>query len=238
MIWIIITLAVILSAITVSQFIFRPPFWVVRSLSKQNPGALFYVNTDERAIALTIDDAPHPDVTPGILEVLRKHGATATFFVIGSYAEKYPKLVEAIRSDGHELGNHMYLDRMSAGLSSEEFAEKLKRTDELIRPEGPVKWFRPGSGMINDRIVRLVEDNGYRVCLASVYPLDVRVPAAIASRQFLHNARPGAILVLHDGLRKRRTTIRVLERVLPELKQRGYRVLSVSELVDLANQAR
>ena len=234
MIWIIITLVIVLFAIGFLQLTFRPPFWVVRSLAKQNPDALFYVNTNERAIALTIDDAPHPDVTPGILEVLREHGATATFFVIGSYAEEYPELVDAIRSDGHELGNHMYLDRMSSGLSSEEFVEKLLRTDELIRPGGSVKWFRPGSGTINDRVVRLVEDNGYRVCLASVYPMDIRVPVDIASRQFLHNARPGAILVLHDGLRKRRTTIRVLEKVLPVVNERGYRVLSVSELVDLA----
>jgi peptidoglycan/xylan/chitin deacetylase (PgdA/CDA1 family) len=194
---------------------------------------VFFVDTEERAIALTIDDAPHPDVTPEILRLLREHDARATFFVVGSYAESYPELVEAIRSNGHELGNHMYHDRMSSRLGSKEFIDELKRTEKLIHPQGSVKWFRPGSGTINDRAMGIIKDNGYRVCLASVYPMDIRVPTGIASWQFLSNVRPGAILVLHDGSPERRKTIRILEKVLPVLAARRYRVVSVSELVNL-----
>jgi peptidoglycan/xylan/chitin deacetylase (PgdA/CDA1 family) len=234
MIWIIAALLIFVGTVFVLQLIFRPPAWALGALANRNPDALFFVDTEERAIALTIDDAPHPDVTPGILRLLRKHGAHATFFVVGSYAERYPELVEAIRSDGHELGNHLYHDRMSSRLRSEEFVEELKRTDELIRPDGLVKWLRPGSGTISDRITGLIKDNGYRACLASVYPMDVRVPTGIARWQFLQNVRPGVILVLHDGSPERRKTIRLLEKALPVLAARGYRVLSVSELVSLA----
>ena len=82
-------------------------------------------------------------------------------------------------------------------------------------------------------IVKLMEDEGYRSCLASVYPMDVHVPAFIVRRQFLANVRPGAILVLHDGSAKRSKTVRVLDDVLPLIAERGYRALTVSELVEL-----
>jgi len=211
----------------------RPPRWVVREVAKQNPDVLFHVETDERAVALTIDDSPHPAVTPGILAALRRHGARATFFVIGSHAERYPDLVEAIRADGHELANHLYLDRPSARLESDEFVRNLRRTDALIRPEGPVKWCRPGSGYINNRIIGLMFASDYRPCLASVYPLDLRLPERWALRHFASNVRPGAILVLHDGGPERRKTVTLLEKILPGLVERGYRVLTVSELVAL-----
>jgi peptidoglycan/xylan/chitin deacetylase (PgdA/CDA1 family) len=216
------------------DIVIRPPQWVIRGIAKHNPHTLFYVDTDDKAIALTIDDSPHPDVTPGILEALRRHGASATFFIIGAHAEQYPEWVDSIRANGHELGNHLHTDRMSVRLRSEEFTQELKRTDALIRPEGQMKWCRTGSGVVSDRVTRLMGEEGYRSCLASVYPWDLRFPERLARWQFMTNVRPGAILVLHDGSPTRRKSISILDEVLPRLTARGYRVVSVSELVELA----
>ncbi|UCH82611.1 MAG: polysaccharide deacetylase family protein [Candidatus Latescibacterota bacterium] len=215
-----------------------PPRWILRVVATHNPGVLFYIDTNAQAIALTIDDSPHPDVTPGILEVLERHGARATFFVIGSHAAKHPDLVEAIRAGGHELGNHLYMDRRSSSLSAKEFRERLRQTDELIRPEGPVKWCRPGSGSITRRMVKIMLDEGYQPCLASQYPLDIHLPPSIARRHFMASVRPGAILVLHDGYSTRRKTIDVLEDVLPRVVKRGYRVVTVSELAGITSPTR
>jgi peptidoglycan/xylan/chitin deacetylase (PgdA/CDA1 family) len=77
-------------------------------------------------------------------------------------------------------------------------------------------------------------EEGYRPCLASSYPLDIHLRPGIAKRQFMANVRPGAILVLHDGSSKRRKTIEVLEDVLPRVIAQGYRVMTVSKLVELA----
>lgn len=217
--------------------VLRPPRWLLREVAGHHATTLFEVRTDRRAIALTIDDAPHPEVTPGILEVLRRHDAKATFFVIGSYAERHPELVDAIRADGHELGNHLYEDRMSARLAPDAFVRRLRRTHALIRPEGPVLWCRPGSGWITERLARLMAANGYRPCLASAYPMDLRLPEALARWQFLANVRPGAILVLHDGGPGRRKTIRILEEALPRLRARGYEITTVSKLWALAGSA-
>lgn len=233
MIWLIAAVAPLAFLAAVWILIFSPPRSILQVVAKHNPDTLFFVDTDARAIALTIDDSPHPDVTPGILEVLERHDARATFFVIGSFAKNHPDLVDAIRAGGHELGNHLYADRRSSSLSSQEFREKLIRTDALIQPAGPIKWCRPGSGTINSRIVRIMLEEGYSPCLASSYPIDINLPPRISRRQFLANVRPGAILVLHDGSSKRRKTIDVLEDVLPRISARGYRVLTVSELVAL-----
>ena len=213
--------------------VIQPPSWVHRAASGSLPGVLFQVDTDSLVVALTIDDAPSPEVTPGILEVLRRHGARATFFVIGSHAEAHPELVDAIRAGGHELGNHLYFDRPSIELDDDEFVRMLRRTDELIRPEGPQKWCRPASGWIDDGMVELLLQNDYRACLASVYPLDLTAPRWLTVWQFTANAQPGAILVLHDGGPGRVQTIGILDEVLPLLREKGYRVVTVSELVGM-----
>ncbi|MBD3220908.1 polysaccharide deacetylase family protein [bacterium] len=211
--------------------VIRPERWMHRTAEAALPAVLFRVDTDERAVALTIDDAPSPEVTPGLLEVLRRHDVRATFFVIGSHAEQHPELLEAIRRDGHEIANHLYRDRPSIRLSDAEFVEKLRRTEAIIQPTGPIKWCRPGSGWIDDRMVELLHENGYRACLSSVYPLDLAAPPTVTVWHTVNNARPGAILVLHDGGPARAQNVAILDELLDRLAEKGYAVLTVSELV-------
>ena len=101
MIWFVIAAVPLVFLAAVWILLLTPPRPLLRIVAKHNPDTLFFVDTNERAIALTIDDSPHRDVTPGILDVLARHDARATFFVIGSNANKHPELVEAIRAEGH-----------------------------------------------------------------------------------------------------------------------------------------
>jgi len=211
---------------------FRTPRWIVRALARRNPDTLFFVSTHEKKIALTIDDSPHSTVTPEILRVLEDYEAQATFFIIGSHAKEQPHLLADIAGRGHELANHLYTDRASWRLNPREFVGELEATDALIRPFGPVRWCRPGSGALNQRMVEAMLERNYRPCLASDYPLDAHFTTEMARRQFMANVAPGAILVLHDGYEKRRKTVRILEAVLPRVRSLGYSVLTVSELVD------
>lgn len=133
---ILIACVVLLQAALGAWKLVRPGDWLLARLSSLNPDVVFRIDTTDRLLALTIDDAQPPGVTPGILRVLREHRTRATFFIIGSCAEAHPELVESIRSEGHHLANHLFTDRMSASLSSEEFLEELKRTDMLIQPLG------------------------------------------------------------------------------------------------------
>lgn len=230
--WLLGTLFVLF--VTISLYMaYLPPTWLLRGFASRYPDVLFDVRTDQPVIALTIDDAPHPDVTPELLKVLKKYGVAVTFFVLGEHAKAYPELLGAARDAGHELANHMYSDRKSAGLPSLRFLEELLETQDLLEPFGGSRWCRPGTGVINQRIIKLMVDHDFVPTLGSAYPLDLRVPEFLASQQFLLAARPGAILVLHDGA-ERTKTLRILDRVLPELLRRGYRFVTLTELVDTA----
>ena len=212
----------------------RPPGWVLRAAGTLYSGVLFEVKTTQNVIALTIDDAPHPAITPEILRLLREHNAKATFFVIGEYAEKYPQLIDMILAGGHELGNHLYTDSKSVNLSPKDFEYELTRTGDFLRAKAPVTWCRPGHGAVNRRIIQQMLEHGYSPCLATAYPLDLLSTVQAASKHFMANVHPGAILVLHDGKAERVQTLKVLERVLPKLAAGRIQVTTVSELVDRA----
>ncbi len=233
-VWLLVGLMALLMMGMLVQFILKPGRWQQRGMTGFLPEALVRVDTDSLAIALTIDDAPHPEVTPHILEILRRHGVHATFFIIGSQAAAHPELLQAIVDDGHELGNHFYYDRPSIQLEDDVFEEALLRTDALIRPLGPVQWCRPGSGWLDEGMIKIMAKHGYRPCLASVYPLDLTTPRKMATWHFTINADPGSILVLHDGGLARLGTLETLEEVLPQLREQGMRVVTVTELVGMA----
>ena len=216
--------------------LFRPTDWAVRGVSSIMPEVLFRVDTSERAIALTIDDAPDPLVTPGLLRELRAAGAKATFFVIGSNAEAHPELLEAIRKDGHQLANHLFTDRMSASLSDEEFRQELLRTDALIGPLDAPRWCRPGSGVITPRLVRIMKEEGYAAVVGTAYPIDLYANVEVTTNQFMDNLRPGAILVIHDGGVRRQKNVEVLSDLLPRIRHMGYRLVTLTELHNLGGR--
>jgi peptidoglycan/xylan/chitin deacetylase (PgdA/CDA1 family) len=188
-------------------------------------------------VALTIDDAPHPDVTPGILRELRTHGAKATFFIIGQHAAAHPDLVQAIRADGHELANHFYTDRMSARLNDVQLADELTRTDALIQPLGAPRWCRAGSGVLTARMVRLMQAHGYTAVAGTAYPVDLYTNVRLTVLHFLQNVRPGAVLVLHDGGPRRANSVRAVSLLLPRIREMGYRIVSLGELTRLAERS-
>lgn len=196
----------------------------------------FRVETREKVVALTIDDGPHPDVTPRLLDLLAAHGVKATFFLIGERIPGNELLVSRIVAEGHELGNHLMTDTPSITLSDEEFARQLAQAHALLSQYGQVRWFRPGSGWYNRRMLDQVKRYGYKLAIGSVYPYDAQLTVTpFMTSYILGNVEPGAIIVLHDGTEKRSQTVTVLGEVLPALKQQGYRLVSLTRLAELAS---
>ncbi len=212
-----------------------------RLAARAFPGCRYDFTTNARTdsgqprIALTIDDAPDPRTTPAILDVLRSHASRATFFVITSQiadvAAGTDSILVRMRAEGHEIGNHMTHDRVSIRLDSAEYEQSLVEADSALRPYGPLRWARPGSGWYSARTVRAMRRAGYECALGSVYPIDAGLGWPwLSERYILAHARPGAIIILHDrGVRGERTAA-VLSRVLPVLQQRGYAVVTLSEV--------
>ena len=151
---------------------FFQPRWLLTYLAKRCPEVLFAVPTKERVVALTIDDAPTPWVTSKILDILRAHDAHATFFVIGDHVSVNEAVLARAKREGNELGNHLAHEYPSIRLDKVEFARQLAAVDQLISPPVLIRWFRPGSGWFNERILAQARDQGYRCALGSVYPFD------------------------------------------------------------------
>jgi peptidoglycan-N-acetylglucosamine deacetylase len=209
------------------------PSLILQWADRDAPDVVFAVETAEKVIALSIDDGPSP-ATAELLEVLAEHGAAATFFVIGEHMEADPATVSRIVAEGHEVGHHMMTDTPSRELDAQAFETRFDQMHRLLEPVAPARLFRPGSGWYDERMLQFAKARGYMTVLGNVYPFDAHVPWTSFTRRFVaQHARPGAILVLHDGPERGPRTAEVLRHVLPELVREGYRIVTVTELLSL-----
>ena len=210
------------------------PRWLVPRIAARSPRCLYVVPTHERVVALTIDDGPDAEHTSAILDVLREHGARATFFFIASRVSGNEALIDAAVAEGHELGNHLVHDVPSNRMSPDAFVAAIREADGVLTRFGTVHWLRPASGWYDDVMLDAIEREGHRCALGSIYPYDAHHGSARLSAAYvLSNVRPGAVIILHDGGSRGRRTVDVLRRVLPSLRARGHRVVTLSELAAL-----
>lgn len=215
--------------------IYKPPRYVIGYLRSKYPDVLFEETTDEKIIALSIDDAPSSH-TDEIMDVLRDNDAHATFFVIGSQVEGREDALRKLVREGHELGNHAMHDEPSKSLSNEELERQVYQVKEMLvaayAAEGkilPNNYFRPGSGLFNWRMRDLLGNRGFRITLGSVYPHDPQIPYPdVNAKHILGQVHPGAIIICHD---RRSWTLPMLKVVLPELKRQGYKIVTITDLV-------
>jgi peptidoglycan/xylan/chitin deacetylase (PgdA/CDA1 family) len=209
------------------------PDWIVGAIAKRSPEVVYFVETEEPVVALTIDDGPDPVTTPKILNVLGQHDAHATFFLLTDRIVSNEDVVIRIVDEGHELANHLTADEPSILLSPAEFERQLLEADGVLSQFSDARWFRPGSGWYNAEMLSVLHRHGYRCALGSVHPFDPQIPSSwFAAHYILGNVQPGSIVVLHDcGARGERTVV-ALATVLPELDRRGLRVVTLSELLD------
>ena len=213
------------------------PRWLIPQIVSRAPRCLFAVATNENAIALTFDDGPDRQHTPEILRVLEEQGARATFFLISGNVTGAEPIVSEIVRRGHEVGNHLTRDEPSIRLSPTEFVAAMGEAGTVLSRFGPVRWLRPGAGWYNRTMVDAIEREGYRCALGSVHPLDgYGTSVRLASAYILANTRPGAVIVLHEGGRRGARTVAVLRRVLPVLRERGYRVVTLSDLDSISSR--
>ncbi|KAG0572669.1 hypothetical protein KC19_VG115500 [Ceratodon purpureus] len=215
------------------------PLWIVRWTQKLQPHILYLKPTQDKLVALTLDDGPHRHITPHLLDILKENDCKATWFLIGKHMDMCPEVVERIHAEGHEVANHMMDDVASWYLAKEEFEEHLVQCDlrlknyfRLNSSGQPIKWFRPGHGFYNPQILRTCDYHGYRVALGSLYPMDhmFEKQAKLVVKNLLWRIHPGAVIILHDRVPQWEQTPQVLTLLLPELRSRGYKIVTLSEL--------
>lgn len=170
----------------------------------------------------TFDDGPDPIYTPQILDVLKRYGVQATFFVVGSVAASQPNLLQRIMDEGHAVANHTWNHDDLTKLTRAEFDETVGRTETLLGTDG-ANCLRPPYALFNETTRLWALEHGLEVVTWDFSPKDwePQSPEKIA-RKIVANAYNNAILLLHDGGGNRSSTVLGLELALEELSQKGF----------------
>jgi peptidoglycan-N-acetylglucosamine deacetylase len=211
-----------------------------------------YGGTQRKEVAITFDDGPDPEWTPKILDVLKKYGVKATFFQIGSEVEKFPGVGERVFDEGHEIGNHTFTHPDISTASKRYFEVELNLTERLFESRYGVKpvLMRPPYAIDEApdtadqvRPLEVAQDLGYIAVGEKVDPNDWRDNPRRSGKELADdvlanlppcapgNLRCGNIILLHDGGGDRSQTVMALDLILAGLKERGYEVVPVSELM-------
>lgn len=193
------------------------------------------VETERQIVALTFDDGPTPIGVTTVLPLLEQYDATATFFLVGREIERHPGLAERLLAAGHELGNHTWSHERNVGHLPAYYRSEVSRTDAALRAAGaqPV-LFRPPFGKRLVGLPLAVEDAGYRMVTWDVAdnPIRFSEPRAYAD-DILSQVRPGSIILIHPMYRNNQVGRDALPLVMAGLAQRGYQMVSVSQLLEL-----
>ena len=194
------------------------------------------IGTEEKIIALTFDDGPHPRYTDEILDILSEYNVKATFFVIGKNAELYKKQLKRIVSEGHEIGNHTYSHVTSGKVTEAEFQHELEKTHEIIKSITGIDTtlFRPPTGYCDVTTVKSAARLNYKII---VWTVDTKDWAHVSTENIVSNVKNyvsgGHIVLFHDYVTAPSPSPRALSVLIPHLISLGYRFVTVSELISL-----
>jgi peptidoglycan/xylan/chitin deacetylase (PgdA/CDA1 family) len=184
---------------------------------------------------MTFDDGPQEKLTPKLLDLLAQHHIKATFFLIGQNAAEYPDLVAREAREGHEIGNHSWSHPNLAKMSDEGIRRQLRQTEDAIKQATGKRptLMRPPYGSISARQKQWIhEEFGYQIILWDVDPLDWKRPGpSVVTNRILRETRPGSIVLSHDI---HPGTIEAMHDTLNQLEAKGFKFVTVSELIAMA----
>jgi len=186
-----------------------------------------------REMALTFDDGPGP-YTPAILRILRRMHVTATFFVVGRSVGAFPSLVAAEERDGFEVGDHTETHPPLAELAPGMQAAQIAGAAGAIRRAGASypDLLRPPYGSFDEATLAVLRQMRMLLVLWSADTKDFARPGVTRIiYTAVSGAQPGAIILMHDGGGDRSQTVQALPRIIMRLRQRGFRLVTVSRLV-------
>ncbi|MDZ8226970.1 polysaccharide deacetylase family protein [Nostoc sp. ChiVER01] len=212
----------------------------INEVPKPFEGTIIYqakLKANEKVIALTFDDGPSPKNTAQILEILKKNNIKATFFMVGQMVKYFPQVAKQVAADGHVIGNHTwhhwYFQMDGATASSE-----IDRTADIIYKTTGEKTtlFRPPGGFLNNGLAQYAKNEKYAVMMWSEQSGDAerrspQVPMLV--KNVLKQAKPGAIVLLHDGGGNRSKSVKALPEMIAGLKSQGYRFVTIPQLLEM-----
>ncbi|MFC6553319.1 polysaccharide deacetylase family protein [Cohnella cellulosilytica] len=192
-------------------------------------------------ISLTFDDGPDPEYTPKLLDLLKRHGAKGTFFVVGENAEKYPEIVARIHQEGHILGIHNYVHHMNWFMRPSTVKRQIRQTSDVIERITGTKpmYYRPPWGIVN--MFDYAKLGHLQIVLWTSLFGDwkKRIGADKLYRRMKRKLKPGQVFLLHDcgstfGADRDapENTIAAVERILNDGSKKGYRFIGIDKMIE------
>lgn len=183
-------------------------------------------------IALTFDDGPHPQNTVKILDILSKYNAKATFFMLGENVERNNWIPKRIIDQGSEIGTHTWNHKNLNKLNKEEILNQITSSSNKINEFSniEVKYFRPPYGNVNEQVKQVAREQNKYIILWNVDTEDWKSKnAEMVTNHVLENVKDGDIVLMHDIYL---STVEACEKIVEELTNRGYRLVTISELFE------
>ena len=232
----ILAVTVIIAAAAITLFtVFFDQAVIVRK------STIYHVNTEEKIVALTFDDGPSPIWTPQILDELKEAGIKATFFMVGKHAEQYPEVARRVAREGHEIENHGYDHKVMVYYKIDELKKEINETEKVIKDitGQTTRYFRPPKAWLTNAEKQKIKEMGYNIVLWSLNSKDwVTFHDKQVTSYLLRHIRPGDIILFHDSGGvfsteggNRTQTVKTILRLVRKLKEKGYRFVTISELL-------
>lgn len=200
-------------------YLVRTPWW----LKKLYSGLIWQLPTKEKLLYLSFDDGPHPEVTPFVLDELKKYNARATFFCIGKNVREYPQIYKRVLMEGHRVGNHTQNHLNGWKVQDKQYIANVREAATLIDSD----LFRPPYGRISAFQSKILRDVPFNLKIVMWHVLsgdfDRDIDARRCARNVTRHAGPGSIVVFHDSEKAFDRLKGALPEVLEYFAKKGYR---------------
>ncbi|HWD39655.1 MAG TPA: polysaccharide deacetylase family protein [Fimbriimonas sp.] len=207
----------------------EPPHMIHLAM-RRRPDIIYRGNSEDKVVALTFDDGPHPEKAEELLNLLRQMNVKATFFVVGKMVERHPEIVRMEASEGHEIGNHSFSHVNLSKIPEEDVEVEYRACQDLLKQVigHGARYCRPPGGQTTPAVMRAAANCAMSTAMWSDDPKDYANPGAdVIQDRVLDHLSNGAIILLHEGVDE---TMRILPRLVTELRSEGYRFVTMSQL--------
>ena len=204
----------------------------------------WHVKTDKKMIALTFDDGPNDPFTTQIADIIESYGGKATFFVVGKNCERFPATAKKMQERGHQIGAHSYRHAFHRYIVDPLYNDEIARTKTVLQNQGVAATiFRFPWLFRTPWLLSSVKNAGYEAIVSGQFshafePFQVSAHKIIANT--LKIARPGAIIIFHDGYNAkpadRTQTVAAVKEVTKILAAQGYQFVTVSKLLSIGQE--
>ncbi len=187
----------------------------------------------KKTVYLSFDDGPIPEITPWVLDQLKKYNAKATFFCIGDNVSKHPDIFQRIISEGHAIGNHTHNHLNGWNTSLKEYVTNVEMASKLLGSELKTQkvLFRPPFGKITSSQSKALQKKGYKIIMWDVLSadFDALISEEKCLQNVLNNIEEGSIVVFHDSLKAAKNLRYSLPKVLKFIHEREWESKAIND---------